>query len=324
MNFLKDGRALALVAGVMFALGGLTILLDKELTSPLGWQSGQWLTILTVAGTISAGHLMADAVRARHWFAAIGFLVLFLSGTALVVYSSVGRQAETQGTTTLSVEDTNKKIVEKNEDLEAAKQRKAYADSQVQKEVGRGGCGRNCRDWQRNAKDVEIVIEQLEREIAALGPQKPVNAKAVAMAEIAMLLHVPGTKDQIVAALVLLMPFATTLFFEVGSIVAFGFAFRTSRKVEAVRPATSESSVPVPANDKAVSEKSTGIPGNPPAPPKGPRRRGRKADKTVVDFSERFRERNGRAPSGGEIKAAFPELPTSTAYDYSQRARMSA
>ncbi|WP_423414860.1 hypothetical protein RLW55_16885 [Hyphomicrobium sp. B1] len=322
-NFLKDGRALALVAGVMFALGGLTILLDKDLTSPLLWQSGQWLTILTVAGTISAGHLMADAVRARHWFAAIGFLVLFLSGTALVVYSSVGRQAETQGTTTLSVEDTNKKIVEKNADLDAAKQRKAYADAQVQKEVGRGGCGRNCKDWQRNSQDVEIVIEQLEREIAALGPQKPVNAKAVAMAEIAMLLHVPGTKDQIVAALVLLMPFATTLFFEVGSIVAFGFAFRTSRKVEAVRPIIPESPVPVPANDP-VSEKSTGIPGNPPAPPKGPRRRGRKADPKVLNFSEAFRKKNGRAPSGGEIKSALPGMATSTAYDYAGRARASA
>ncbi len=66
------------------------------------------------------------------------------------------------------------------------------------------------------------------------------------------------------------------------------------------------------------------IPRNPPSPPKGGRRRGRKADKTVVDFSEKFRGRNGRAPSGGEIKAAFPELPTSTAYDYSQRARASA
>lgn len=230
MTHSLKGRALALVAGVAFAVGGLTIILDKDLTSPMHWQSGQWLTILTVFGTITAGHLMADAWRARHGFAALGFFVLFLSGTALVVYSSVGRQVETQGTTTLSVEDTNKRIVEKNEDLEQAKARKAYADAQVQKETGKRGRGRNCKDWMRNSKDIEIVIEQLEREIAALGPQKPVNAKAVAMAEIAMLLHVPGTKEQIVAALVLLMPFATTLFFEVGSIVAFGFAFRQGKR----------------------------------------------------------------------------------------------
>lgn len=226
------GRALALVAGVAFAVGGLTILLDKDLTSPMHWQAGQWLTILTVFGTITAGHLMADAWRTKGgWPSAVGFLILFISGTSLVVYSSVGRQVEAQGTTTLSVEDTNKKIVEKNEDLEQAKARKAYADAQVQRETGKRGCGRNCKDWMRNSQDIAIVIAQLEREIDALGPQKPVNAKAVAMAEIAMLLHVPGTKDQIVAGLVLLMPFATTLFFEVGSIVAFGFAFRQGKRV---------------------------------------------------------------------------------------------
>ena len=230
MSASLKGRGLAFVAGLAFAIGGLTILLDKDLTSPMHWQSGQWLTILTVFGTITAGHLMADAWRARHLIASLGFFVLFLSGTTLVVYSSVGRQAETQGITTLSVEDTNKKIVEKNEDLEQAKARKAYADAQVQKETGRRGCGRNCKDWQRNAKDIAIVIEQLEREIAALGPQKPVNAQASAMAEIAILFHAPGNKDQIVAALVLLIPFAKTLFFEVGSIVAFGFAFRQGKR----------------------------------------------------------------------------------------------
>ena len=114
MSASLKGRGLAFVAGLAFAIGGLTILLDKDLTSPEHWQSGQWLTILTVFGTITAGHLMADAWRARHVFAALGFFVLFLSGTTLVVYSSVGRQAEQQGTTTLSVEDTNAKIAEKN------------------------------------------------------------------------------------------------------------------------------------------------------------------------------------------------------------------
>lgn len=64
------------------------------------------------------------------------------------------------------------------------------------------------------------------------------------------------------------------------------------------------------------------IPGKP-TPPNKPRKRGRKADSRIVDFSEKFRERHGRAPSGGEIKSEFPELPVSTAYDYSQRARVS-
>jgi hypothetical protein len=263
------GRGLAFVAGLAFAIGGLTILLDRDLTSPAHWQSGQWLTILTVFGTITAGHLMADAFRARHYIAALGFLVLFLSGTTLVVYSSVGRQAEQQGVTTMSVEDTNTKIAEKNADLESAKQRKAYADGQVQKEMTHSYCGRNCKDWQRNSQDVAIVIAQLEKDIASLGPQRPVNAQAAAMAEVALLFHAPGTKDQIVAALVLLIPFAKTLFFEIGSIVALGFAFRQGK-----RP------IIVAANDCfSVAEQKQTVASSvaiqlpePPMPPKGKRK----------------------------------------------------
>ena len=41
--------------------------------------------------------------------------------------------------------------------------------------------GTRCTDWKQNANDVSVVIHQLEAEIAALGPQKPVNAQAAAV-----------------------------------------------------------------------------------------------------------------------------------------------
>jgi len=240
------GRALAIIAGCAFAAGGLTILLDKDLLKPLLWTSSHWLTILMVFGTIAAGHLMVDAARARHLCSTLGFLALFLSGTGLVVYSSVGRQVEAQGTTTLSLEELNKKIVEKSADLEAAKKRKNYAEEQVQKTMTKSYCGRGCTDWKQNAKDVSIVVRQLEVEIAALGPQKPVNAQAEAMADIVLLFHVPGTKNQIVSALMLLIPFAKTIFFEIGSIVSLGFAFRSAKVT-----------VSAPANDFRQTDFST-------------------------------------------------------------------
>ena len=201
MRLSFHGRLLAGVAGCAFAAGGLTILLGSDLTSPQDWQASQWLTILTVFGTIAAGHLMVDAARARHLFATLGFLVLFLSGTGLVVYSSVGRQVETAGTTTLSVEDNNTKIADKTEDLKAARARRDYADRAADREMTGQRCGQRCKDWKTNAKDIGVVIKQLEAEIAALGPQKPVNAKAEAMADIVRLFPVPASKPQIVARL---------------------------------------------------------------------------------------------------------------------------
>ena len=60
------------------------------------------------------------------------------------------------------------------------------------------------------------------------------------------------------------------------------------------------------------------------APSEPVERRGRKPDNLVVSFCEQFRRHNGRAPSGSEIRAAFPALPVSTAYDYAGRARAGA
>jgi hypothetical protein len=53
--------------------------------------------------------------------------------------------------------------------------------------------------------------------------------------------------------------------------------------------------------------------------PRTPPRGGRKLDPKVVNFTSAFRRQHGRKPSGSEIKAYFPDLPTSTAYDYAKR-----
>lgn len=269
------GRALAIIAGLAFTAGALTILLGPALLTPLEWSSYHVLTIISVFGTTAAGHLLADA-GFKHPIAGLGFLVLFLGGTALVVANSVGRQAATFEESTLSAEATNAAIADKSEDLKQARARKVYADAQVQRETSRGGCGRSCKDWKTNASDVAIVIGQLERDIAALGPKKPVNAKAERMAEMAALFGVSKAKAQ--AMFVLLEPLLNCLFFELGSIVSLGFAFRQGK-----RP------VLVAANDcpSVADTRQTSFPvefqlPEPPEPPKGKRRK--PFPKEVIDF----------------------------------------
>lgn len=228
------GRALAIFAGAAFAAGGLNILLGPSLLQPATWDSYQWLTILTVFGTIAAGHLMVDAKQAGHLFAMLGFLVLFLSGTGLVVYQSVGRQVETITVSAISAEDVNARLVAKHDELRDAKVRLAYAESQFEAEQTGQRCRERCRRWEQTAKDRRIVVASLEKEIAAIGPQKPVNAQADAMADIALLFGIHATKGQVVAALLLLVPFCKTLFFEIGAIVSLGFAFRHGKVSETV------------------------------------------------------------------------------------------
>ena len=269
------GRALAIIAGLAFTAGALTILLGPALLTPWEWSSYHVLTIISVFGTTAAGHLLADA-GFKHPIAGLGFLVLFLGGTALVVANSVGRQAATFEESTLSAEATNAAIADKSEDLKQARARKVYADAQVQRETSRGGCGRSCKDWKTNASDVAIVIGQLERDIAALGPKKPVNAKAERMAEMAALFGVSKAKAQ--AMFVLLEPLLNCLFFELGSIVSLGFAFRQGKR----QVLTIANDCPSVADNRQTSFPVEFQLPEPPEPPKGKRRK--PFPKEVIDF----------------------------------------
>jgi hypothetical protein len=317
------GRALAIIAGCAFAAGGLTILLDKDLLKPLLWTSAHWLTILMVFGTIAAGHLMASA-GFKHFGSALGFFVLFVAGTGLVVYSSVGRQVETAGTTTLSVEDLNKKIVEKSADLEAAKARRDYAEQQIQATMTKSWCGKGCKDWKQNAKDVGMVVTQLEAEIAALGPQKPVNPQAAAMADIVLLFHIPGTKEQIVSALTLLIPFAKTIFFEIGSIVSLGFAFRPAG-IAVAKPAndlTGQSDHSIAGADDFQTLKAS-ISGNLPdaTPPRGSRKSKKSLPANVVPLIAKHPVVAALENNGGSVASnrELAELMSVSAGEASKR-----
>mgnify|MGYP000069445686 CR=1 FL=1 len=273
------GRALAIIAGLAFTAGALTILLGPALLTPLEWSSYHVLTIISVFGTTAAGHLLADA-GFKHPIAGLGFLVLFLGGTALVVANSVGRQAATFEESTLSAEATNAAIADKSEDLKQARARKVYADAQVQRETSRGGCGRSCKDWKTNASDVAIVIGQLERDIAALGPKKPVNAKAERMAEMAALFGV--SKAKAMAMYILLEPLLNCLFYELGSIVSLGFAFRQSKRPLVAANDQLPSQINTFASVADSLQTSFPVGFDPDDPPKGKRRK--PFPKEVIDF----------------------------------------
>src|SRR5262249_20572452 len=107
-------------------------------------------------------------------------------------------------------------------------------------------------------------------------------------------------------------PFAYSLFLEVCSIVAFGFAFGSSRR-RRVEPAS------VPGTSASPTPPGPGMPKIRPKPAKPRGKGGRKADPKVIEFSEQFFRKFGRQPTGSEIKSEFPDLPKSTAYDYAAR-----
>lgn len=291
-----NGRLLAIVAGCAFTYGGLRIILGDALTDPSKWTTSAQLTVLMVFGTIAAGHLMRDAWSARHRVAALGFLVLFLAGTGLVVFNSVGRQAEATMITASEADDIAERRVAIRAALVRSEAMLADAQANLVKEC-RTGRGPRCQGIEATIHVYEAAIRGHLADLERIGPARPVNAKAAEGAKIAALAGFDEGRAK--AALMLVEPFLWTLFFEIGSVVSLGFAFRpTNRRPEKVGP--------------GAPKKRT---------PPGPGKRGRKPDSRISDFASAYAAKHGRAPSGSEIKAAFPECPKSTAYDYASRAR---
>ena len=286
-NTTTPGRLLAITSGMAFSVGSLVILMGDVLTKPDMWEQYHVLTVITVAGTIAAGHLMAKARSARHWLGALGFGVLFLAGTLLVVYNSVGRQAATTEAVAMTAEARNRAISDKLADLDSARTRLSYAQRQADKEMTGERCGRRCKDWQQNAIDVSHTIAALETELASLGPMTPVAPKAAKMAAIMALFGADEKKAK--AALALIEPFLWTLFFEIGSIVSLGYAFRD-----------------VPGRFHPVPQEPTAVLPDTEAADEGP--------DNVTDWCTHFKARHGRQPSIPEVMTAFPTVPKTTAW----------
>lgn len=301
-----NGRALAIVAGAAFLVGGLTILLGPVLMTPAQWGQYHVLTILMIGGTIAAGHLTKTAWKARTFLSCIGFLMLFIAGTTLVVYNSVGRQAEVHDTVTLEAESKNSLIEDKRRDIESARSRLEKAEANADRERGTK-CKQRCQDWETAAEDTRHVIRVLESEIKALGAPKPVDAKAAKAGELAGVFGYNRSQASAIAALI--EPFLWTIFFEIGSIVSLGFAFRPGNQP-----------VPVPVKKPELKRPVIRVVERVPVPPtNGGTRRPRSEFQTKANMIAKEMRDKGEVPKFNVVRSEYKrrykkDLPKVTAH----------
>lgn len=238
-------RAATVVLAGLFVYGGLLLVVGGEaLMQPSTWTDYQKVTLLIIAVTIGAGHQTKNAWRAGAYVSFAGFIAAFLLGTYLSARQSLDRQAETAAAATLSVTDINAKLATKSADLADAKKRLQYAEDQVQDESTGQRCGPRCERWKLTAKDRKTVVDSIERDIAALGPPKPVNAGRESFGD--LLATVGYKKEAAMGFDTLFVPFAKFFLFELGSIFSVGFALRSSAApVKVSRPANDTSPPPV-------------------------------------------------------------------------------
>jgi hypothetical protein len=239
-------RVIALAAGVTFSGGALYILLeDVSKTHQVSMEHG--LTVLTLFGTIAVGHLALEAGRQRHLLPLVGFAFLFLAGTALTVYNSVGRQSETTDAKLLDTEARNELISSARRARLANEAMLTEARANHSRECA-SGRGKRCDGILATIRVYEDAVKGNESDLARLGPPLPVAPKAEKMAAVAAIFG--ADKAQAKATLMLIEPFAYTLFFELGSIISFGYGFG-GRRTDGLLPATS----PTPAQLSRVARR---------------------------------------------------------------------
>jgi hypothetical protein len=274
-------RLLAIIAGLVFTAGAVAIIFGATLRHPSEWTVYHFVTLVTIGGTIVVGHLIGSAVRAggwNGWLTAIGFGILFLAGSGLVIYQSLGRQAEAAGNKVASAEHRNALIASKLQqrdkalqDLDDHKQRIAAEVAGWPNAKGKAtktpGCGPDCRGFERQRDTAQALIDRLEREIADLGPQVEV---------------VPELRE---------VQVLRTMFFEFGSIVAFAFGFGHRQTKRTFSASFSDS----------FSEEN-----EEPTPPRGPKKK-TKPDRlpaNVIQFKHpvvRVLENVGHPVTNGEL-----------------------
>lgn len=132
MQHYRASRWLAIAAGVTATGGALAILLAEPLSTG-HWTLNHVLLPLIVGVTIMAGHLVGSATRERRWLAGLGFAAIFVIGTALTIYSSVGAQKSGAASRAADVAAANEAF----RDTRAAKARAEEALASLQADAKR-------------------------------------------------------------------------------------------------------------------------------------------------------------------------------------------
>ena len=156
------------------------------------------------------------------------------------------------------------------------------------------GRGKKCEGIKATVDVYDAAVRGHKAELEQLGPAKVAVPEAKRAGELAAVFGADPVKVE--AAMVLLIPFLTTLFLELGAIICLGYGFRP------VRQATRK-----PANDTFLSFEFEPLP---PTRQIVPDVKG----SNIVEWSQAFEQRHGRKPRLDETTAAFPQVSRSTCY----------
>ncbi|MFN3624421.1 MAG: hypothetical protein ACK4TP_10200 [Hyphomicrobium sp.] len=221
-------RGVSFVAGLVLLSGTLAILFHDVVALGAAFTLKHYQTLVIVAGTLLVGILAEQCIHKRKWGSSVGFWALFLAGTVLVIYSSVGRQGEKA----IISGDEHKKAI--GEELDLKQQIEAERIKVTDKrEKADKACEKRLPEHPRCAGPratqsvYEASLKGLEARLKLLTPPRPVDPEAETFAETAAAFGADKAKVMAIASPA--FRYFVTLFFEFGTIWCFARAFGPER-----------------------------------------------------------------------------------------------
>jgi hypothetical protein len=225
----------ALVIGFLFALAAIVLLADDAYHRGLNVHHA--LQPMLVLGAAAAGIYAHHALHALRLGSFLAFFTVAVLGSLLIVYATMGRQADAREGRQADTRLGNEQHTEIKAELTAAK---ANRDTECK---GKGANGPKCKDWQGR---VDALLKQLGGlKTAALDP------RAEALGDLATLVGFDRKWTmQVVSAI---DPVALPMWLELGSVVFLGAAFPPARKPRRWGRKTEESVTLASESEESVS-----------------------------------------------------------------------
>lgn len=238
-------RWLARVAGAISGLAAIYVLTQDAVHSG-HWTTDDLLMPVLVLLTILAAHLFGSAIRARAWLSVAGFTLLAIIGTSLIVYTSVGRQARIADTEDGAAAAAQSRIAAVNAEIAHSAKKRGEAEAMLEEAQGnlavecKNGNGKNCKGIKATIDVYEAAIKghdsdlaRLRGDLAKIGPPPVTGAKASRMAAVVAVFFADedAVKARLTRVFRLFEPFAYSIFWELGSLICFGFGFGHGRRL---------------------------------------------------------------------------------------------
>ena len=222
------------------------------------WGVDQVLMPIVLFIVIGLGLIAERLWQDRRPVVAVLWWILFVAGTAVAVYSSVGRQTEGLEARAGAAEAHNTVLEDKTTQLAQSRDRLKEANSEIDQCLaivkGKTICGpRATKDWQRRSIEIQALITTLEANIIDLGGAATPNAEANKVADLLALFGADHGVAMHVA--ITLKPFALALLFELATVFSASYGFATVARVPQPLPIQPPVQAPSPRTPAPPAKK---------------------------------------------------------------------